>query len=172
MMRPRPRLRFFAARPWRIALGILAIALPATADAPKSPPQYAQFDRDALEITDRFTTLVWGRGSVQKFASPALGYSYCDATVFPNNNGRVPTVKELLTLVDEEPHVEYDSKFNPPFVQKSIDADAFADTRAPTDKPYWTSTPAPGGKFWTVEFTTGKTEARSAPESLNVRCVR
>lgn len=157
-------------RPWRVALGILAIALPATADAPKVPPQYDQFDQDTVEISDRFTKLVWDRHGVVKFSTPTLGRTYCANTVFPNNNGRVPTVKELLTLVDEEPHKAYDTTFKPPTVQKAIDQLAFPDQ--PTDKPYWTSTPAPGGKFWTVEFTTGKTEARSLTEALNVRCVR
>jgi hypothetical protein len=168
--RPRRRLRLLASRPWRIALGILAIALPATADAPTNPPQYAQFDQQASEITDRFTLLVWDRRNIVKFNTPVLGQSYCASTVFPSNNGRVPTVKELLTLVDESPHAEYDTSFKPPSVQRSIDALAFKDT--PTDKPYWTSTAAPGGKFWTVEFTSGKTEARSPTEALNVRCVR
>ena len=171
MTRRRRALRLpYRPRPWRIVLGFLAVTLPAMADAP--PLQYLGFDHDAVEITDRQTTLVWARSSVLKFTTPGDGRSFCDLTVFPKMNGRVPTVKELLTLVDEEPHVEYDSRYGPPFVQKSIDPLAFADSRTPTDKPYWTSTAAPGGKFWTVDFTTGKTEARTAPESLYVRCVR
>jgi Protein of unknown function (DUF1566) len=162
------RKSILASAPWRIALGIVAIALPATADAPRNPPQYAQFDQDSLEIVDQFTNLVWDRRRVQKNTHDG-GQSYCSDTVFPGS-GRLPTVKELLTIVDEEPHEEYDTTFTSPIVLKSIDQQAFPNTA--TREPYWTSTPAPGGKFWTVEFTTGTTEARAATESLNTRCVR
>jgi hypothetical protein len=161
-----PRRNLLLSRRWRIALGILAIALPATADAPQL--QYDQFDSDADEVTDHFTGLVWDRRRVQK-NTQAGGQIYCSATIFPGS-GRLPTVKELLTIVDEQPHEAYDTTFNPPVVLKSIDQQAFP--KAPTKDPYWTSTPAPGGKFWTVEFTTGTTEPRAATETLNARCVR
>jgi hypothetical protein len=162
----RPNL--VASRRWRLALGIVAIALPATADAPRNPPQYAQFDQDSLEITDQFTGLHWDRRRVQKL-NRSDGELYCNSTIFPGA-GRLPTVKELLTLVDEQPHEEYDTSFKPPIVLKSIDQGAFPNT--PTDQPYWTSTPAPGGKFWTVEFTSGRTEPRDLTSKLNARCVR
>jgi hypothetical protein len=168
MRRSKP---LFASRPLRVALGVLAVALPATADAPKG--QYGQFDKDSTEIEDRQTTLVWDRGQVIKQVNPVQAQGYCDSTVFPANNGRVPTVKELLTLVDEDPHTEYDSKFKPPNVQKNIDQLAFADNKSPVDKPYWTSTPGiNAGEWWTVDFSTGKTLPRPATEPLYVRCVR
>ena len=151
-----------------LVLAIIVVALPATADAPKNPPQFAQFDRDSTEITDNFTKLVWDRRRVQKVPQSSTGL-YCGTTVF--SGGRVPTVKELLTLVDEDPHQEYDTTQNPPrVVFKSIDQLAFPDV--PTDLPYWTSTPAGGGKFWTVDFTTGKTAALDGSSMANVRCIR
>ena len=162
------RLRLLASRPWRIALGILAIALPATADAPKNPPQYDQFAGDALEIRDRFTGLVWDRRRVQGGLNESGGQLYCSLTVFPGS-GRLPSVKELLTLVDEDPHKFYEAGA---IRQKSIDQNAFPDSSTPTDLPYWTSTPAPGGKFWTVEFASGKTEPKELALKLNVRCVK
>lgn len=162
------RLRLLTSRPCRIALGILAIAVPALADAPKNPPQYDQFDRDALEIKDRFTGLVWDRRRVQGGLSESGGQLYCNQTVFPGA-GRLPSVKELLTLVDEEPHQDYDGT---KIIQKSIDQLAFPDTSTPTTLPYWTSTPAPGGKFWTVEFSSGRTEPKDLATKLNVRCVK
>ncbi|CAN5818967.1 hypothetical protein BH11MYX4_BH11MYX4_68100 [soil metagenome] len=169
MMR-RPALRL-ASRPLRIGLAILAVALPATADAPET--QYRQFDQDAAEIEDLKTTLVWDRKRGINHADPGAAQIYCDTTVFPANNGRVPTVKELLTLVDEDPHKEYSSAFKPPYVQKNIDQLAFADNNSPVDKPYWTSTPGPNpGDWWTVDFKTGKTAIRTTSEGLYVRCVR
>jgi hypothetical protein len=162
------RKNILASRRWRIALGILAIALPATADAPKNPPQYDQFDQDTLAITDKFTTLQWDRRRVQQL-NQANGQTYCNATVFPGQ-GRLPTVKELLTLVDEDPHEEYDTTFKPPIVLKSIDQGAFPNT--PTREAYWTSTPATDGSFWTVEFTAGRTKTLPPTTVLNVRCVK
>ena len=163
MMRPRTMLH--------AGLAVLAVALPATARAPDS--QYERYDSDAVEIRDRETSLVWDRKNVIKQPNPAIAQGYCDGTVFPANNGRVPTVKELLTLVDEDPHIEYDSSFKPPNVQKYIDQNAFAETKTPIDRPYWTSTPGPtAGQFWTVDFATGKTALRGTADPLYVRCVR
>jgi hypothetical protein len=148
---------------------VFVVALPATADAPQNPPQYAQFDRDSAEITDNFTQLVWDRRRIQKLAQGATNL-YCSSTVFPGA-GRAPTVKELLTLVDEEPHQEYDTSQPPArLVLKAIDPSAFPDT--PVDAPYWTSTPAGPGKFWAVDFSTGKTVALDAGGAANIRCVR
>jgi len=163
MMRPRTMLR--------AGLAALAIAATATATAPKT--QYERFTTDSVEIMDRETTLVWDRKRVTKLATLGAAQAYCDGTVFPANNGRVPTIKELLTLVDEDPHTEYDTTFKPPYVQKYIDQNAFADTKSPVDKPYWSSTPGFNpGDYWTIDFRTGKTAIRTSGELLYVRCVR
>lgn len=162
------RLKSRGTRRWRVVLGILAIALPATADAPTNPPQYAKFAFDSPEITDRFTGLQWDRRRVEQL-SRSSAELYCNSTVFPGS-GRLPTVKELLTLVDESPHEDFDGKRKPPTFLVSIDQGAFPG--APTDKAYWTSTPATGGDFWTVEFTAGRTKAAPPAAVLNVRCVR
>lgn len=149
-------------------LALLVLTAPALADAPIGDPQYEAFDSSSTTISDRKTILTWDRNRVLRDKGFALAASHCDA-VFPGV-GRVPTVKELLTLVDEEGRQVYDTTFNPPFVYKYIDQTAFAD--APTNKPYWTSTVESDGKVWTVDFSTGKTQL-SAPADLNhLRCVR
>jgi hypothetical protein len=153
----------------RLTLASVVLALPATADAPRDPAQYEQFDRYSTEIEDHFTKLVWDRFGVLKDKKQSEGDFYCSATVFPGA-GRLPTVKELLTLVDEEPHEEHDSSVNPPKVFKTIDQGAFPDT--PTQKPYWTSTLAANGQVFTVNFATGKTELRSKDDLAYTRCVR
>jgi len=150
--------------PRAVLAAIVLLALPAAADAPRD--QYEQFDTDSLLIIDYFTRLEWDRRSVEKnklFANtncsvkPSLGFA-----------GRLPSVKDLLTILDEEPHEEYESGV---VVTKMIDADAFADT--PVDLPYWTSTPAGPGKVWVVSFSTGLMEPRSTTtEMANARCVR
>jgi len=167
----RHRFRRFAPSPFWLGLAVLSVALPATALAP--PTQYLGFDTQSTEIQDTKTTLVWDRKRVVKQADPNAAQTYCATTVFPANNGRVPTIKELLTLVDEEPHAEYDTFFKPPFVQKNLDANAFSEGNSPIEKPYWSSTPGPNaGEFWTIDFQTGKTAIRTTAEALYVRCVR
>ncbi len=148
---------------------VLAFAKGAVADAPRNPPQYEPFDQDTIEITDKLTKLTWDRsrvvaGGIARDAATL----YCSSTVFPSG-GRLPTVKELLTIVDEDPHEEYDTALGR-IVLKSIDRSAFPDT--PTDLPYWTSTPGPNGTFWSVSFETGKLEAITAGTKLHARCVK
>jgi hypothetical protein len=76
-------------------------------------------------------------------------------------------VKELLTLVDEEPHTEYDGTQT---TQRMIDPRAFYGT--PSD-PFWTSSlvPGPQGGYATVEFVTGTTNYAQAGDPRRVRCV-
>jgi hypothetical protein len=77
-------------------------------------------------------------------------------------------MKELLTILDESPHDEYEFG---KVVPKMIDALAFADT--PVDLPYWSSTPAPGvDRYWTLSFRTGLMEARLKTDPAHTRCVR
>jgi hypothetical protein len=145
----------------RVGWIVLLVALPVAADAP--PDQYDQFDRDTVTIHDRFTQLEWLRdpGTRLPFADAQL---YCDTRF---GSSRVPTVKEALTILDEEPHTEYEFG---KFVTKMIDALAFPIT--PVDEPYWTSTSAGPGQAWTVDFSTGRTAPRATTSTGNLRCVR
>lgn len=153
-----------------VVLAVLVVAVPAIAAAPVD--QYEQFDQTTPEISDTKTLLVWARRQVKKNLDHTQADAVCGtAGVVFASGGRIPTVKELLTIVDEEPHQEYDTSFNPPIVFKAIDQLAFPDT--PTDKPYWTSTPGPtAGTFYVVSFATGKTDVRPQSEQNHVRCVR
>ena len=151
-------------RAWRwvsAAFGAL-ITLPAFADAPKD--QYELFDREARTIKDTFTRLEWER----RLSSIPLGHSIsesrCNAFFA---GGRLPTVKELLTILDEEPHQEYESGA---VVPKRLDALAFPD--APIGKPYWTSTPADATSMWAVNFSTGEMVKVATSDSALSRCVR
>lgn len=135
-----------------LVLAALLVALP-TFGSGAPPGQYQPFDRDSTEIFDQQTQLHWQR-QVQPKSTYANAASFCDLTF---GVGRIPTVKELLTLLDEAPHQEYDSNKSPPgLVAKMIDGQAFPDT--PVDAAYWTSTPSGGSggtQVWTVNFGTG-----------------
>ncbi|WP_146652441.1 DUF1566 domain-containing protein [Labilithrix luteola] len=148
----------------RLVLLGLVVTLPTLADA--DADQYVAFNRQDVHITDFHTHLVWDRrvGPVVTFA---------EATALCAPNARVPTVKELLTLVDETPHPEYDETTGG-LVTKMIDRDAFPAT--PVDAEYWTSSPSSPNYLFTVDFSTGSTAtARYNGASLDkrrLRCVR
>lgn len=152
----------------RAVLAALLLALPAAADAPRDPPQYDRFDGDTLVIKDNFTKLEWDRFNVFTKRDQTFVDGGCALVTSLGNLGRLPTVKELLTLVDEEPHPEYEGGKN---VTKMIDQPAFDGT--PIDLPYWTSTPGPQpDTFWTVSFANGAMVAMPKTAMANARCVR
>jgi hypothetical protein len=136
----------------------LALASPVLADAPRD--QYEFFSAETPKIKDRKTKLEWDR-----FVSGPV--SFAAASCGPGT--RLPTLKELLTLVDEEPHYEYDeAKLRN--VPKMIDQAAFG-AQTPTDYPYWTSSFKSQEEVWTVDFGTGMTTAARVGDARYVRCV-
>jgi len=144
---------------------VLFVVVPAAADAPQD--QYARFDGDSASIVDTFTKLEWDRKAVFKSNYDGSAGN-CALLTSLQSSGRLPSVKELLTILDEEPHQEYEFG---KVVPKMIDALAFPDT--PVDAPYWSSTPALGtNMFWTVSFTDGLMAAQLGSTQGNARCVR
>lgn len=153
------------ALPLLAGLGLLA--LQARGDAPIA--QYESFDKAQLFIIDLKTHLRW-----QRFVSGTPETNVADAETYCKNltailgpGSRLPTVKELLTLVDEEPHEE--------FVENTaslryIDRNAFAG--APTKLPYITL----GDNLknpWVVYFNSGIAERPTqTPSGFYVRCVK
>lgn len=153
-----------------VGFGCIAITAVVRADAPAG--QYAPFDKDNTTIVDNFTGLTWQRNATG--AATWLG-----AKLACSGMGmRLPTLKELLTLVDENPHVEYIGGMN---VSKMIDRDAFPN--ANVAQPYWTQTPAQRTsgvttKAFAVDFSTGLTATgvsdgnSDVQVSLPFRCVK
>ncbi len=149
----------------RVTTLIALFGTPVLAEAP--PDQYGPFDRFDLEIRDVKTGLVWQRevGAAQSFQGAA---DQC--SVF---GGRLPTVKELLTLVDEAAELEYQ---NGVLVTKLIDHKyVFPLTASPVDLPYWTSTPADAtdsGQVWTLSFADGAMAKTERTAVRRHRCVK
>jgi hypothetical protein len=144
----------------RLVLGLALVVIPAAADAP--PDQYEQFDRDTPEIHDLHTTLRWQRSVGPSPVTYAQAEIACQGF-----GGTLPTVKELLTIVDEEPHQEYEGR---QIVSKMIDGQAFPST--PIGQPFWTLTPSGATKYWTVSFADGTTSTVDATGTAYVRCVK
>ena len=136
----------------------LTCAVASLADAPAG--QYKAFDASSTEIVDNHTGLVWQRGQTLR-PQP----SRADIAAACTGDFRAPTVKELLTLVDERPHK---------FFSAGAEADRYIDPRAfpntPLDAAFASLSP---NDFWTVDFKTGQaSRATNAPAKLYVRCVK
>jgi len=149
-------MKLSRALPLFAGLGLLA--LEARGDAPSD--QYAAFNSQDPTITDNKTALVWERYAVVRTAGVAS--THCNGLTLNGVPARLPTVKELLTLVDEVPHDEFDGP-------RAIDRNAFPGT--PISAPFVTL----GGDSkhnWVVHFDTGSVEMlTSLPTPLAVRCV-
>jgi hypothetical protein len=170
MTRLVPRIRSRAA--WAGLFVALCLTTPATGKAPISGPdrQYEFFTVYDQMIQDRFTKLRWRRRVPTATASQKQAATDC-ATIPPAGSWRLPTVKELLTIVDEDPNAEYDEKALKT-LPKYIDKGVFPET--PTDAGFWTSTedPSSTARVFTVDFGSGVVNSESKINTLGYyRCV-
>jgi hypothetical protein len=153
----------------RVIAPVLAVATAgviARADAP--PDQYASFNQADTVITDNFTKLNWQR-TVTTSTDFAGAIAECNGLSLGtfSSGWRLPSYKELLTLVDESPHDEYPTG---QAVQVAIDGNAFPET---PNGSFWTSSVVPSsGSILDVEFKQG-TGNTLLPIGANayVRCV-
>jgi len=109
-----------------------------------------------LEVRDTLTGLVWRQQSSTVRMTWDGANTYCSSL---GSGFRLPTVKELLSLVDHT--VASGPKIN---------QTAFPDTQA---SDYWTSTPYyPSGGPWIVDFGDGQSMLSNGVTDYWVRCVR
>jgi hypothetical protein len=155
------------------ASAVVALATLARADAPTD--QYNLFNLNSDVIQDLRTGLSWQRYPLTTPVSLAQAEAACQGLSLGNyaSGWRVPSYKELLTIVDESPHYEYP---NGSPVLKWIDGNAFpGDLAAPVVMyAYWTSSlyPAlPPGYAYAVNFHTGIPQAQSVGTAQYARCV-
>jgi hypothetical protein len=139
-----------------IAATLMGTVRPAIADAP--PGRYTI---DAGEVTDTQTGLVWQQGmSAATGLTWADAATYCSTLALNNHTWRVPSLRELQTLVD-------DGK------TPAIDLTAFPGTPSTY---FWTSNAFTGnpGNAWIVDFTYGFTYGYGidVTGATPVRCVR
>jgi hypothetical protein len=119
-------------------------------------------------VKDNWTGLIWQR-TVDLQACPNDGgpctwqhaVDYCNGLGLPGGDWRLPSVKELSSLVDDQ------SKRSPP-----MDPSAFPDSQ-PADL-FWSSSVFAGDPSlaWSVYFDDGSVDALAKDSTYRVRCVR
>ena len=147
------------------ALVVVTAGLVARADAPAG--QYEAFNQADAIITDDKTHLAWQR-TVTTLTDFAGALAACHGLALGafSSGWRLPSYKELLTLVDESPHTEYPTGAPQ---QIAIDPYAFPETPV-TPSTYWTSSVA-GAQVFSVEFVQGNAMLQPATAMQYVRCV-
>jgi hypothetical protein len=146
------------------AVAVVSTASTATADAASPTGRYT-YTSASVTVYDTKTKLTWQR------MVPSMTYSWADAKTYcasPAVNtilggaGRLPTIKELVTLID------FSQSAAP-----AIDVTAFPGTPSSY---FWSSSPQAGSSNTAlmVNFDFGSTSGLAAPLAAthNVRCVR
>ena len=151
MKRALPRLLGAAV----IAAG-LVIVIAGRASAPAG-----RYTTDADTVYDTKTKLTWQQALSSSSYTQAGAASYCSSLGLNGATWRLPTVKELVTIVDV-------SVASP---GPTIDSTAFPGTPASY---FWSSTPYAGasGDAWYVSFYGGDANDDGVSKTSYVRCVR
>ncbi len=154
MNRASRRCRLDARWPLGLLVGLWAFAASAAA-----PPGQYSIPGDGT-VHDTKTGLVWQQAVAPGTYTWSQAGSYCGGLTLAGTGWRLPSVKELMTLVD--------------FTVTSgatIDATAFPNTPAAW---FWSSSPLAGSPSyaWYVDFSDGNTYDNVVSDTNQVRCVR
>ena len=146
-------MRIFGA----VSTAVSGCLLVALTNAAEPAPRY---ELQADTARDVRTGLTWQRAaSPDTFTWSAAALHCGDLELSGQNDWRVPTMKELQTIVDES------------HVGPAVDPAVFPDTPA---LPYWTSSPwaATPNLAWYVHFQHGSGLYELVTKEFRVRCVR
>jgi hypothetical protein len=150
----------------RTLVGVAVLMLVSLVQAKAPQDQYESFDGSNPYVTDRYTHLTWERAPRGGFK----GVVYIDANTQCPSGFRLPSFKELLSIIDEVQHKE---QFGGDPRTLSIDGAAFGGDYA-DDGEFWTSTLGPDASRFVIEMGTGK--SRKVIPSVSVtakfRCVK
>ena len=113
-------------------------------------------------VKDPTTNLLWEdtKHTTKEKLTQYEAKTYCESLKIGEIAGwRLPTLKELLTIVDY-------SRAEPAILKEF--------NQVESDTLYWSSTPYVGSKdeFWGVKFEDGSTDGASGNYDRYVRCVR
>lgn len=142
-----------------VALGsTLAVSVPARSEAPPN-----RYSIDAQIVVDNQTKLAWQQRLRTDLVDWATARSYCESLQFRGGGWRLPSYKELMTLVDFAASAP------------TLDVRAFPGTPSAW---FWSVTEhrRSDGTLspWHVDFASGRGSYSSidAKEPAQVRCVR
>jgi hypothetical protein len=137
-----------------VALATVAFTRSADANAPAG-----RYTTSGGTVYDTKTKLTWQQAVAPGTYTWANAKAYCAGLSLNGTGWRLPTIKELQTIVDE-------SQTNP-----SIDTTAFPSTPAQS---FWSSSPLAGSSSnaWLVDFSFGYTNNNDVSSASLVRCVR
>jgi hypothetical protein len=114
---------------------------------------------NSVTVFDNKTKLTWQRAPSPQTYTWQKAIEYCTGLGLGGLSWRLPTVRELQTLVDRQAY------------RPSIDAVAFPNTPA---EEFWSSSPSAGspGDAWYVNFNYGNSYDPDRANTYWVRCVR
>jgi hypothetical protein len=138
------------------AVAVVSVVLSTSAKGYAPPGRYTT---TAGTVFDTKTKLTWQQTAPSAMYGWAGAKTYCQTLSLAGTGWRLPTRKELQTIVDY-------SQSNP-----SIDPAAFPATPLAY---FWSSSPlaASPGSVWIVTFANGITGYNGVNYGNNVRCVR
>ncbi len=158
----RPDRRRFLDPRWPVGLLLGLWAFAASASAP--PGRYT-IPGDGT-VHDTKTGLVWQQAAAPGTYTWSQASSYCGGLSLPGTGWRLPSVKELMTLVD--------FTVAPP--GPTIDSTVFSNPNQnlPAQLPFWSSSPLTGNAYigWAVDFGVSVPNVSDLTNSGQARCVR
>jgi hypothetical protein len=150
------------ARALSLSFCALGCALVLCVDSADASAPAGRYTTQLGTVTDTLTGLVWQQSVSSTTYTWANAKNYCSTLSLQGSGWRLPTLKEILTLVD------YSAQNAP-----TIDGTAFAGTVCSPGCSYWSSTPDPGGTAaWDVDFSVALPYDDAATTPELVRCVR
>jgi hypothetical protein len=137
---------------WLGVAGTIALVAIGRADAPAGRYTIAN-----ATVSDTKTKLTWQRGVAPSTYAWSDASSFCMMLNLDGTGWRLPSARELQTIVDESLH------------GPAIDANAFPGTPSAA---FWTSSAGTAGMAWAVSFDSGATSLVATTTASQVRCVR
>jgi hypothetical protein len=146
------------------AIAIIMVTLPTSVDANAPAGQYVVTASGTVSGTvyDTKSKLTWQQTVSSTTYTWAAAKTYCAgvSASLGDTGWRLPTIKELMTILDV-------SQATAPM----IDPNSFPGTPSAT---FWSSSPVGGSpsNAWGVDFKNGYAGSRAVSTTYNVRCVR